>query len=378
MGRVGRGLLRSLTAGAAALSLAGCVAFGNITPHVDQIDQSIGSSLNRAILLNIVRASRDEPLYFTSISQVGGSGNADLKTGLPNISIGPAAASNQLVFTNAADNSESTNFQLGVLNSHDFYEGLLRPIDLVEANLLIHQGFSREMVFSVLVDKARIHSGGAVREIRNDPADDDFQEFQSYLQRALVYGLTIETYRMANPDLAGGRARGGTAGAGAAGGGQSAAPPFVNAGKLCFDPALADPANLGFVNGSPAKCGDASGTARSAMQALTFHIGGKDESFEVILRSPFQIFQYLGGMLADGTAGKVQIGGDHAGLEPLLVVNAAGSPCFTDISYAGADYCVPDQGSDRTRQVFSLLNQILALNTSTADLPVTTTIQLTQ
>ena len=85
---VGRTALRVAALGVLAASLAGCVAFGDITPHVDEIDQSVGSSLNQAILLNIIRASRNEPLYFTSISQVSGSGNADLKTGLPNIVLG--------------------------------------------------------------------------------------------------------------------------------------------------------------------------------------------------------------------------------------------------------------------------------------------------
>ena len=228
---VGRTALRVAVLSLLSASLAGCVAFGDITPHVNEIDQSVGSSLNQAILLNIIRASRNEPLYFTSISQVSGSGNADLKTGLPNIVVG-ATAPSTLTFTNAADNSESTNFQVGVLNSSDFYRGLLTPIDLAEANLLIHQGFSREMVFAVLVEKGRIHTGDTVREIRNDPADPTFDEFKKDLDLAIAAGMTVETFRQPNPDAPAG-------GKGSGAGSQSSTPAFVTVGKPCFDQALA-------------------------------------------------------------------------------------------------------------------------------------------
>ena len=85
-------------------------------------------------------------------------------------------------------------------------------------------------------------------------------------------------------------------------------------------------------------------------------------------------------MLANDTTLKVQVGGDAAGPKPLMVVSnsASASPCFTDINYGGQYYCVPDKDSERTRQVFSLLNQILALNTSTSDLPAPSSVLITQ
>jgi hypothetical protein len=379
------GLLRLGATLVMLATLAGCVAFGDIAPPVTQIEQSVGDSLNQAILLNIVRASRQEPLYFTSISQIGGSGTADLKTGLPNIVVGAAAsgAAGQLTFTNALDNTQSTNFQVGVLNSQDFYRGLLTPINLLEANLLMHQGFTRDMVFSLLVDRARLVSGGNVVEIPNDPEDPRYPKFQQYLQLAIVYGLTIESYEAPNPDYAAASASKKTAGNAATGASPSTSVPAsrsIPAAKLCFDPVLTDPNHLAFVKSSPAKCNDIEGQAgtTSRRAELTFTIDGVKTSFEVVLRSPFQIFHYLGELLTSDLTQKPAIAGGSVGLEPLMVVSAgnASSSCFTSINYAGASYCIPQRGSDQTRQAFSLINQILALNTSSSDLPVTTTIQI--
>jgi hypothetical protein len=383
MGRLAERLLRVGLMLATLGALTGCVAFGDIAPPVTQIDQSVGASLNQAILLNIVRASRNEPLYFTSISQIGGSGTADLKTGLPNIILGAdnTSAAGQLTFTNAVDNTQSTNFQVGVLNSQDFYRGLLTPINLLEANLLMHQGFTREMVFSLLVDRARLVANGNVVEIPNDPADPRYADFLKYLNLAIVYGLTIESYEAPNPDYsAGGAGRKASGGAATGGAGGAPEPRTIPVAKLCFDPVLADPSHAAFIKSSPAKCTNLDGEAgpKGRHSELAFTIGGVKTSFQVVLRSPFQIFQFLGEQLNADLAQRVEIGGDSLGQEPLMVVRPRGdaSDCFTAVNYAGAAYCVPQHGSDRTRQAFSLINQILALNTSPADLPVTTTIQI--
>ncbi len=77
----------------AAAVLAGCVAQGEIQNHVERINKSVGTSRNEAILLNIVRASRNEPLYFTSLPSVTGQGNMSLSTGLPTITFGRARPS---------------------------------------------------------------------------------------------------------------------------------------------------------------------------------------------------------------------------------------------------------------------------------------------
>ncbi len=349
----------------AAVLLTSCISTGNISNRVYTINRSVGYSQNQAILLNIVRAANNEPLYFLSISKVGGSGSTDLKMGLPDITVGSglSIADEKFVLSNTLDNSTNTNFDVGVLQSQDFYRGLLAQLNLVEANLLIHQGFSRAMVFSLLVDHIRVRSGGQVRLIRNDPSNRDFPDFQKYLALAIDYGLTIETYQE----------RDASAGKGS--------PRAVATGRLCFDEALAEPQLAAAARTLKPQCDNQHDAKRGrGGSELAYYVDGRPQTIGIVIRSPYQIFQYLGGMLEKGTAARVLVAGDDANrAEPMLVVRRSGSnpgSCFASIAYEGASYCVPIEGADNTKRVFDLINQILALNTSTADLPVTTTVRI--
>ena len=345
----------------AAAALAGCVAQGEIQNHVERINKSVGTSRNEAILLNIVRASRNEPLYFTSLPSVTGQGNMSLSSGLPTITFGPGqtVAQKQFTFTNSLYNSASSTFDVGLLESKGFYDGLLQPINLPEANLILHQGFSRALVFSVLVDKVRITSGKTVEEIRNTPTDpEEYRRFEEYLYLAVYYGLTVEV---------------------------AAGPDGKSEGRLCFDQALAGPEQKPFVRTSPIQCThgpDARAWAHTRPAELAFLIDGKPQSIEIILRSPNQVFQYLGSMVGPASAGRtVSLYGDNPGTTqgPLVVVTTdARASCFARVTYDGATYCVPETGSDNTKRIFQILNQILALNTSPEDIPPTQSVFITQ
>ncbi len=110
---------------------------------------------------------------------------------------------------------------------------------------------------------------------------------------------------------------------------------------------------------------------------LSFNLDGRPQTIGIVLRSPYQIFQYLGEMLSEGTASRVMIAPRPGRRpEPMLVVDAATGSCFAGISYEGRSYCVPAEGAGNTKRVFDLMNQILALNTSTSDLPITTTVRI--
>lgn len=345
----------------AAAALAGCVAQGEIQNHVERINKSVGTSRNEAILLNIVRASRNEPLYFTSLPSVTGQGNMSLNTGLPAVTFGPGqtVAQKQYTITNSLYNSASSTFDVGLLESKGFYDGLLRPINLPEANLILHQGFSRALVFSVLVDRVRITSGDVVEEIRNAPVDpEEFRRFEEYLYLAVFYGLTVEV---------------------------AAGPDGEPESRLCFDQALAGPEQKPFVRRSPIQCARGpGGTAwtRGRPAELAFLIDGKPQSIEIILRSPNQIFQYLGSMVGPASKGStVTLYGDTPGSTqgPLMVVTTdPRAGCFARVTYDGVAYCIPDAGSDNTKRIFQILNQILALNTSPEDIPPTQSVFITQ
>lgn len=388
-----RSIVRTLLAAPLALTLGGCVAFGSIDRRATTFNESAGTTQNRAILLNLVRASKFEPIYFLALTQFNGSGTEDLKIGIPEFTLGPyqsgAAAKDYVIGgtstsdSNALDNNIVTSFQESVLNSKDFYAGLLAPLDLQDVDLLLHQGFARELIFYLVIDKATITpKGGDPFVIWNDPSDPKrFAVFQSYIKEAMLHGLTTQSYLA--PDDTGADSAGGS---GDSGDHHDQPPKMTAHAELCYDRALAAPdarkdfpADANLCSANPAHKPTAAGSS------LTVNLYGQQLGIEVTTRSIFGIFQYLGGIIARGDPNAVRL---HAYPElpaevtvdaPILEVNRGGEiggGCFSAIGYEGSRYCVPEQGADNTKKIFNILNALLALKTAPGDLPVTQTVRI--
>jgi hypothetical protein len=65
-------------------------------------------------------------------------------------------------------------------------------------------------------------------------------------------------------------------------------------------------------------------------------------------------------------------------LIPLLEVTSDSSGgCFVDLHFEGHYYCVPKEGAENTKAIFSLLAQLIALRTP-GDLAITPAVRVTQ
>lgn len=383
-----RSVFRTLLLAPLALTLSGCVAMGSIDRRATTLNESAGTTQNRSILLNLVRASKFEPIYFLALSQFNGSGTEDLRFGVPEFTFGPKQPPSQHDYiiggtagsdTNYLDNSFVTSFQESVLNSKDFYAGLMAPLDLQDVDLLLHQGFARELIFYLVIDKATITpKGGEPFVIWNDPSDPKrFAQFQTYIKEAMLHGLTTQSYM--EP---------GDSGDSPDSGAKDAKPPkMVAHAELCYDRALATPAARKDFPADANLC-SASGAKKPASSSgsnLTVNLYGQQLEIEVTTRSIFGIFQYLGGIIARGDPNEVRL---HAYPElpaevtvdaPILEVGKGGGPyggCFSAIGYEGTRYCVPEQGADNTKKIFNIINALLALKTAPGDLPVTQTVRI--
>jgi hypothetical protein len=62
----------------------------------------------------------------------------------------------------------------------------------------------------------------------------------------------------------------------------------------------------------------------------------------------------------------------------LNVVINQSTECFAETRFFDGGYCVPEQGSANTKRIFGLLAQLLALQTSAADLAITPTVHTVQ
>jgi len=221
---------RDLVAGILlAGTLGACAVVDPVDPRFDTVNRSLAKARNESILLNIIRASHDWPMSFTTVPQVNPSMQNVTTMGLPSFLVGPnpkcatftnsvAGAAclavppspvrdvifgNQNNLTNAT--TVSSNFTVSSLENGSFYSGLLSPVSLHDLNYFIRQGYSRELLFWLFADAIEIEFGHSVIGYQFDPPNDygcppqDPRQrcFREFMEIAVITGLTVEATTVA-------------------------------------------------------------------------------------------------------------------------------------------------------------------------------------
>jgi hypothetical protein len=405
---------RILVLAALSLALSACVSAGGLATRGTSIDEGVGAMANRGILLNLARASRGEPLYFVSIGTIQAQGSTDLRLGAPAFTEGASlpTVARQVIAGGTStflDNTINTNFQMGVFNTQTFYEGMLQPLGLNDIDLLLHQGFSREMVFYLVIEKAEVkpcplQAGTDPCILYNDPSNPSYLMFQGAIEAAMEHGLVTEVPQSTDSLVA---PTNPATDQGAAGAQQQkkeaiqqveaqSAGDVGKAGKidfvlrppadepkaqLCFERALSTVAakkefdQLTAEKKPPFYCG--TGHKRGSAPLTVRLFDNRDYQIVVTTRSIYGIFNYLGAVM--NTPAKQQpvlvdykVPSEVTPVGPLLTVTSSGvfgTGCFTAVNYGGRNFCVPQESAQTTKQVFNVLSVLVALKQSPGDLP---------
>ena len=311
-----------------------------------------------------------------------------------------------------ANTNINNSFDIGILESKDFYNGLLTSVDLATLNFFVRQGYPRQLLLWLFFDSVRETINGKTYEYRNEPlgansCDPAFPGkrrcFRDMIDLALASGLTAQTETISRISTQG----------------------RVNTtvyGRMCFDDVLARAAlyeysgeirtHLSLASGHRPRCGERwvhqepgivlSGTGgrgkekeaerssgethvEGSPDTLTFEFVGGPAGrvkYSMVTRSTFGIYRFLGGVLRhqDST---IMLRGRKARDEPefiplLEIIGASPDGCFVDLQFDEFQYCVPRHGADTTKSIFSLLSQLIALRTQTGDLGITPAVRVTQ
>jgi uncharacterized membrane protein YgcG len=333
-----------------------------------------------------------------------------------------SAPARDLIFGNTtASNATavSSNFNVATQETSAFYIGFLKPIDLQTLNYFIRQGYSRELLFWLIADTVELKAGPRIIGMRYDPPNDygcDRTDprhlcFPDFIRIATAAGLTVEELTQQSVGSAGGSKGGGSSGGSAGGkdtsggGGKGETTIFA---RFCFDPILGrraqdemgprwDAMKKAFdVSLASPKCGSHWDPVKEAQQpqadTLNFNVG--PYQFKVMPRSAFGIFEFLGNLM------KLQRQQQHesvAFLPPgredltqppllftvhddqnLITVVENGTPdCFVHTWFYDGDYCVPEDATT-TKHIFSLLAQLIAIQTAASDLSITPIVRIIQ
>jgi hypothetical protein len=145
-----------------AATVGACAVIDRSDPRHDTINRAAANARNESILLNIIRASHSVPLNFVAFSRVSGSQSAQASVGLPAFGLGPvplvSSVQKQTVFGSSVFNANTNvnnSFDIGILESKEFYSGLLTPVDLATVNYFGRQGYSRQLLFWLFVESVR-------------------------------------------------------------------------------------------------------------------------------------------------------------------------------------------------------------------------------
>ena len=392
------------------VALGGCTLVDAPLPdRTYGINIGSGNLRENVVLLNIVRASRFEPLNFVILSKYTGSGSlgggvtATRNMGLVYDLLNNGAAITGKTSTSAfpqsvvvpnANVNTGASFDLAPLENKEFYGGFLAQIDLTQVNLLLNAGLSRELVLNSIVKSARVtHANGSVYEYYNDPSNDawgseklsdqcqeipdvtqvpfghpiwlgehahdcNYQKFQYFMRAAVNYGMTTETHEVPNP----------------AAKTDKAAPATIHKVNICYDSAIAQQHDKKVT--ALGACGSKSLTQGFRTYA---DFGPHVKLIQPVLRSPYAVFQYFGRLLATNTAKRVKLFDAGSPRMPtndrlILSVVTGGTDCFAQANLANQSYCVPSQGANNTKEVFVLLSALVNLSTTRSALPTTPTV----
>lgn len=361
---------------AAALALAGCATQNQIAEQSTKANRAVEEAQNQVLLLNVVRAYKQRPTYLTAISKIAGP----IGTATPTAALSlPFGVDAPRVFNfSPSARADAPNFDVAVLDTHNFMRGFLQPVAPGTLKVYLDQGWPAHLLLSLFIREIRRPDGTAITNAPLKRAA--FEEFSADLHK-LVYGcgLHIESRPVKiGPPL-------------------DATTVKANLGTLMAmqkeGMELREVSGRGYQlqkpNAMPVFAVNKTCNMKLAVAGEDRkQNGGRDEHI-IVLRSPEAVLNYLGELVraqlqgAHGDPRQTYVPqtwpGEHVP-ESLFVVKTgepkAGEAVIT-IEYEDVTYYVPrDPAAGRSMQALSLLAQLIGLHKNAAELPTTSSVRV--
>ncbi len=181
--------------------VAGCAIVDDFSGRAVDFNLQAEQVQEQTMLLNIVRASMRRPMQFTGLQSITGSASMSVGStlsapfGAPEHR--PRNAVSPDVFGASGTVSGGPTFIVPVLDTQEFYEGILNPISLQIFDYYLQQGIPPEVLFDLFVSKIvitqRTDSGCSETTFSNSVADDvEFDQFQAIVDLLFAAGLSTE------------------------------------------------------------------------------------------------------------------------------------------------------------------------------------------
>ena len=401
------------------LLISGCSAFTE--GRVVRTNQLVENVSNQLMLLNAVRASKQYPLYFTDFGTI--------RTASPSFSagfafpFGPGDPANT-TFSPSFSYGNITNIDVAPLQTQEFYRGILAPIKVETLDYYLNQGWPKEMLYHLLIerieikkmaygelerqaksskllkDRSRMHAllqrrDAVIKKVNkcdpdtdenlsfnNYPLDEcDYLKFQKFLTLLRILGLeTRSRINTIGPSIKHADASN-----------LSNLIAVEKAGMhLQVDPKDSSRYQLskGFAYDLVLTSSNFKIASNDPSQGISESDTGK--TVTVYFRSALGVVYYLGELIrvqhADNVNERFQGAptaaiGPNFGDEELFVVKKGAAPidAAVEVSHEGTTYYIPQkesEGGHRSMQILTFINQIFAQNKKGENLPTTQAVQV--
>jgi len=143
---------------------------------------------NEMLLLNIIRASKRRPMYFTSIGKLTGNMTFEYGTGGVSIPFGRIGGglNGSYSIAPSASYKNSPLFDLSVLNTKEFTNGIMTPVPMKTIEYYWSQGWPKEMLLHLFIRRIEIidpNYPNSVKTYVNDPEGScEFKSFQEQIR----------------------------------------------------------------------------------------------------------------------------------------------------------------------------------------------------
>jgi hypothetical protein len=195
-----RKFIAGVMASGLALALSACVLVDKYSDRAVEYNRQAEQAQEQDLLLNVVRAMDRRPMQFTSLQTVTGQATAS-GSGSISFPFGhrPNASAQRIAsFTDSF--SGGPIFVVAVLDTQEFYQGLMKPIPGQYIDLYLEARYPPEEVLDLTIHQIEIKNCGNPDRLapgivfENYPSDDfKYNLFQTLLEHFLIeHGLKTE------------------------------------------------------------------------------------------------------------------------------------------------------------------------------------------
>jgi hypothetical protein len=136
----------------AQAGLLGCAIVDQYSGRAVGYNVEAEQAQEQALLLNIIRASLRKPMQYTSVQTITGSATSS-GTATLNFPVGLHPTTGFTTGVLGGTVSGGPTFTVPVLDTQEFYQGIMKPIPGVLIDFYVHEEYPREEIFNLFIEK---------------------------------------------------------------------------------------------------------------------------------------------------------------------------------------------------------------------------------